>query len=59
MITGFWAQKMTTHGAAVLGTYLHGLAGDIAQRELTTYSMTASDVMFYLPEAIKAVSDQT
>ena len=34
--------------------YLHGLAGDIARDELGEYSLTASDVVRYIPKAIKS-----
>jgi NAD(P)H-hydrate epimerase len=37
--------------AAILGVYLHGLAGDYAAEELGRWSMTALDVIDYLPEA--------
>jgi len=37
--------------AAILGVYLHGLAGDFAAEELGRCSMTALDIIDYLPEA--------
>ena len=39
--------------AAVLGVFLHGLAGDIASEDFTKYSVLASDIIDYLPFAIK------
>ena len=41
--------------AAILGTFLHGLAGDYAKEDLTKYSVLATDVIKYLPFAIKEV----
>ena len=38
--------------ASILGVYLHGLAGDFAAEELGKRSMTAMDLIDYLPEAI-------
>lgn len=53
MITGLLAQKMETFDAAVLGVYLHGLAGDLAKNDLTAYGVLASDTIRYIPYAIK------
>lgn len=51
LITGLLAQGLTPHGAACLGVYLHGLAGEAAAEEKTSYCMTASDLLDFLPEA--------
>lgn len=51
LITGLIGQKMEPVEASILGTYLHGLAGDFASEELGRWSMTATDVLDYLPEA--------
>jgi NAD(P)H-hydrate epimerase len=37
--------------------YLHGLAGDIAVRELGEESLIASDLIQYLPQAFKKLRD--
>ena len=55
IIAGLLAQKVLPLNAAVLGTYLHGLAGDIAASDLTKYSVMASDVIEYLPFAIREI----
>lgn len=55
IIAGLLAQNMKPFDAAILGTYLHGLSGDYAQNDLTKYSVLASDVISYLPYAIKEV----
>lgn len=52
-ISGLLAQKMLPIDAAVLGVFLHGLAGDIASEDFTKYSVLASDIIDYLPFAIK------
>lgn len=57
MIGAFLAQGMNAWNAAVLGTYLHGLAGDIAAEELTPYSMLADDLSACLPKAFKKLLD--
>lgn len=53
MIAGLLAQKMNSFDAAVLGVYLHGLAGDLAKNDLTAYGVLATDTIRYIPYAIK------
>ncbi len=52
MIAALLAQKMDPFEASILGTYLHGLAGDFAAEEIGRRAMTAADMLEYLPEAI-------
>jgi len=52
IISGLLAQKMELFEAAKLGVYLHARAGEIASEKLTEYSVLASDVIKYLPNAI-------
>ena len=55
-IVGLLAQGVKPYEAAVAGTYLHGLAGEIAAQALgTTASVLASDVLDALAQAIEAV----
>ncbi len=42
---------MTTLDAARLGVHLHGLAGDLAAAELGHESLTAGDLVRFLPKA--------
>ncbi len=49
------AQGLAPYEAAVLGTYLHGLAGDLAADDLTEWCLIASDLIGYLPKAIKKI----
>ena len=51
IIAALAGQKMEPLEAAILGVYLHGLAGDFAAEELGRWSMTALDIVDYLPEA--------
>lgn len=53
MITGLLAQKMKIHDACSLAVYLHSRAGELAAHDLTEYSVTASDLLQYIPKAIK------
>lgn len=55
LIAGFAAQGLSPQEAAIVGVYLHGLAGDKAAEALTEYCLTATDILHYLPGAIKAV----
>jgi len=56
MIGGLLAQHISTKLATETGVYLHGLAGDLAMRAKTEAGMIASDVVQYVPEAIKQAS---
>jgi NAD(P)H-hydrate epimerase len=52
VITALIGQGLVPLEASILGVYLHGLAGDFAAEELGRRSMTAMDLIEYLPEAI-------
>jgi hydroxyethylthiazole kinase-like uncharacterized protein yjeF len=51
LIASFLAQGLTPHQAACLGVYIHGIAGEQAALELTSYCMTASDLFDFFPSA--------
>ncbi len=51
VITGFLAQGFTPEDAAVMGVYLHGLAGDIAASQCSQQALIASDVINFLGNA--------
>lgn len=63
LIAGLWAQMIASERvsgdlafrAAALGAWLHGAAGDAAQKELTPWAMTSSDLENFLPHAFKAL----
>lgn len=47
-------QTGNVFDASVLGTFVHGLAGDIAARKLGETCLTASDIISYLPPAFRS-----
>lgn len=53
MIAALVAQHLEPFAAAQLGVHVHGLAGDLARDDLGTISLTASDLLDYLPRAFK------
>ena len=55
IIAGLMAQGLSGERAAVLGSYLHGLAGDIAAASLGMHGLIASDVLNAVPQAVKKV----
>lgn len=55
MISGFLAQGLNCFEASVLAVYLHGLTAEIASEELTEYSTLSSDLLNYIPQAIKTI----
>ena len=55
IIAGLLAQNCSPFDAAKLGVYLHSRAGELASEDLTEYSVMASDILKYLPKAIKEI----
>jgi ADP-dependent NAD(P)H-hydrate dehydratase / NAD(P)H-hydrate epimerase len=53
VLTALLAQGYSAGEAAILGVYLHGLAGDLAAREMGQNSLIASDIIDFLPAAFK------
>lgn len=53
IILGLLAQTKNPLTACRLGTYLHGLAGDLAAAELTEYALTAQSLIDYLPQTFR------
>ena len=45
------AQGYAPGDAAVLGVYVHGLAGDLAADEFGQISLTAGDLVSHLPQS--------
>lgn len=58
IITALLARGYTQGEACAIGTYLHGLAGDIAARSLGEESLIASDIINSLPMAFKELSNE-
>lgn len=57
IITALLARGYHQHNACIVGMYLHGLAGDIAVKTLGKESLTASDIIDYLPHAFQLLDD--
>lgn len=57
IITGLVCQGLAPWDAARLGAHVHGLAGDLAAKELGEVSLIASDLAKYLPAAFKALAN--
>lgn len=53
VIAALIGQRMNNFDAAVLATYLHGLAGDLATAPKGRYSLIATDIIDFLPDAFK------
>lgn len=51
VLAALLAQGMPVREAAILGCYLHGMAGNLAAEKYTPYCMTASDILTFLPQA--------
>jgi len=48
-------QGFSLWDSSILGTYLHGLAGDLAAKEIGQYPLIAGDIIDYLPQAIRMI----
>lgn len=57
IILALMAQGYAAEEAAKAGTYVHGLAGDIAQNKRGVIGLTASDIIAQLPMAWRLVSE--
>lgn len=55
MIAGLCAQGLEVETASILAVYLHGLSGDLYAKDFSEYSMLASDLLNYIPKALKEV----
>jgi len=53
VVAGLIARGLAPFDAAVLGTYVHGLAGDLAAATVGEESLIATDVLAYLPRAFR------
>lgn len=51
VMTALLGQGLSSFDAAVLGVYIHGLAGDIAAEKLGRIGMIATDIIDALPDA--------
>jgi NAD(P)H-hydrate epimerase len=53
IITSLLAQRYKPRLAAIIGVYLHGLAGDLAAEQLSQQALSAGNIIEYLPKAFK------
>lgn len=56
ILTGLMAQGYSSYDAAMLGVYLHGLAGDYAAGQNSQEAMIAGDIIDNLGKAYKQIS---
>lgn len=55
MITSLLAQGYTPRDAAILGVYLHGLAGDLAAADWQQEALLASDIVRYIGKSFERI----
>lgn len=58
IILSLLAQGYPADKAAILGVYLHGLAGDLGSRARSQESLIAGDIIEYLGDAFKTIEDE-
>uniref|UniRef100_UPI0032165E99 NAD(P)H-hydrate dehydratase n=1 Tax=uncultured Draconibacterium sp. TaxID=1573823 RepID=UPI0032165E99 len=57
IILGLLTQEIPSEDAALIGVYLHGLAGDIAAAEKSELALVAGDIINSLGEGFKNIID--
>ncbi len=55
LLSGLIAQGYSCRDAAIIGVFLHGLAGDLAASALSENALKAGDLIEFLPEAWKTL----
>ena len=58
ILLGLLARGYAKREACIIGVYLHGLAGDLAARELGEESLMAGDIISFLPKAFAVLRDK-
>ena len=58
ILTALVGQYHDTMKSAILGVYLHGLAGDIASEKYSVEAMTAGDIIESLGEAFMSIDSK-
>jgi len=56
IILGLLAQGLLSEEAALIGVYVHGLAGDMAAHDFSEFSMLAGDLIENLGKAFKKIT---
>jgi NAD(P)H-hydrate epimerase len=59
LVAAFLAQGMAPLDGTQLAVYLHGMAGDLAAAALGEHAMLPTDLLDYLPAAIRKTSEAT
>ncbi len=59
ILVGLLTQGYTPFETCILGVWLHGLAGDLAAKNLSQEAMIAGDIVAYLGDAFQAVVGYT
>lgn len=57
IITGLLARGYQRADACMVGMYLHGLAGDLAVKDIGKESLIAGDLINYLPKAFMRITE--
>ena len=57
-ISGWMVQGKEAEDAAELGTYIHGLSGDLAKFEKGVYSVMARDLIEYISKALMKLEEE-
>lgn len=63
LVLGLWTQALASgrlegdlaFRCAALGAWLHGVAGDLAEKDLTAWAATSEDLLDFLPKAFKSL----
>ena len=55
VIASLIGQKLPIVHAVAVAVYIHGLAGDLCAKKFGEYSVTATDIIDMLPEAVKII----
>jgi hydroxyethylthiazole kinase-like uncharacterized protein yjeF len=55
IITALRAQEYTALDAAIVGVYVHGLSGDLAVEKGSNFSLLASEICDFLPNAFRKI----
>lgn len=58
VISGWMVQGKEAEDAAELGTYIHGLSGDLAKFEKGVYSVMAGDLIEYISKALMKLEEE-
>ena len=58
IITGLMAQKYSPTEAAMLGVYLHGLAGDLGAKDLSEEALIAGDIIEFIGKGFLALNSR-